>query len=52
MRNARGKETRYQQAHPKAGAVYSPRALYRGLKVPYSSQPGKKRIHPKQGSRN
>ena len=42
-------ETRKQQAHPKAGATYSPRSLYRGLTVPYSTAPGRKRIHPKEG---
>ena len=48
MRNSRAKETQHNQAHPKAGATYSPRKLYRGLTVPYSSEPGKKRIHPKK----
>ena len=28
--------------------AYHPRELYRGLKVPYSTAPGRKRIHPKQ----
>ena len=41
-------ETRKQQAHPKAGATYSPRSLYSGLGVEYSTAPGRKRIHPKQ----
>lgn len=27
--------------------TYSPRKLYRGLTVPYSNAPGRKRIHPK-----
>ena len=49
MKNERAKETRYQRAHPKAAAHYSPRSLYRGLKVEYSNQPGKKRIHKKEG---
>lgn len=44
----RKNETRKQQTHPKAGATYSPRALFRGLTVPYSTAPGRKRIHPKQ----
>ncbi|MBO7662410.1 MAG: hypothetical protein J6U01_03480 [Clostridia bacterium] len=48
MRNTKARETRRQQAHPKAGATYSPRSLYRGLTVPYSNQPGRKRIHPKK----
>ena len=48
MRKKRN-ETRKQQANPKAGATYSPRALYRGLTVPYSTEPGRKRIHPKEG---
>lgn len=41
-------ETRKQQAHPKAGASYHPRRLFRGLGVEYSTAPGKKRIHPKE----
>jgi hypothetical protein len=44
-------ETRKQQAHPKAGATYSPWSLYRGLTVPYSTAPGRKRIHPKETGR-
>lgn len=28
--------------------TYSPRKLYRGLTVPYSTAPGRKRIHPKK----
>ena len=48
-KNRRAKETQRQQAHPKAGATFSPRSLYRGLTVPYSTQPGRKRIHPKEG---
>ena len=27
--------------------TYHPRKLYRGLTVPYSTAPGRKRIHPK-----
>lgn len=42
-------ETRRQQAHPKTGATFSPRSLYRGLKVPFSTAPGRSRIHPKEG---
>ena len=45
----RAKDTRYHQAHPNEGATYSPRKLYRGLGVAYSSAPGRKRIHPKEG---
>jgi len=29
--------------------TYSPRKLYRGLTVPYSTAPGRKRIHLKKG---
>ena len=29
-------------------ASYYPRELYRGLTVPYSTAPGRKRIHPKE----
>ena len=47
MRKKRN-ETRRQQANPKAGATYSPRSLYRGLTVPFSTAPGRKRIHPKE----
>ena len=46
------KETQWQQAHPKAGATYSPRSLFRGLKVPYSNVPGRKRIHPKNAKKS
>ena len=45
----KAKQTRYHKAHPNAGAHYSPRSLYRGLKVAYSNKPGKKRIHKKEG---
>ena len=31
--------------------TYSPRKLYRGLTVPYSNAPGRKRIKPKQAGR-
>ena len=48
MKNTKARETRRQQAHPKAGATYSPRSLYRGLTVAYSNKPGRSRIHPKQ----
>lgn len=47
MKKAKARETRYQQAHPKAGAHYSPRSLYRSLTVEYKTEPGKSRIHPK-----
>ena len=47
MKKSKARETRRQQAHPKAGATYSPRSLYRSLTVPFSSEPGKSRIHPK-----
>ena len=50
MRKKRN-ETRRQQANPKAGATYSPRSLYRGMTVPYSTAPGRKRIHPKEGGK-
>ena len=29
MKKSKARETRHQQAHPKAGATYSPRALFR-----------------------
>ena len=48
MKKAKARETRRQQAHPKAGATYSPRSLYRSMTVPYSNQPGRSRIRPKQ----
>ena len=32
--------------------TYSPRKLYRGLTVPYSNAPGRKRIHPKPAREN
>lgn len=48
MKKQKARETRRQQAHPKAGASYSPRSLYRGLTVLYSTAPGRKRIHPKE----
>jgi len=51
MKKQKARETRKQQAHPKAGASYSPRSLYRGLTVPYSTAPGRKRIHPKGGQK-
>ena len=51
MKKLKARETRRQQAHPKAGATYSPRLLYRSLTVPYSNKPGKSRIHPKQTGR-
>ena len=28
--------------------TYSPRKLYRGLTMPYSTAPGRKQIHPKK----
>ena len=49
MKKSKARETRRQQAHPKAGATYSPRSLYRSLTVPYSNQPGRSRIKPKEG---
>jgi hypothetical protein len=48
MKKSKARETRRQQAHPKAGATYSPRSLFRGLTVPYDNKPGRSRIHPKQ----
>ena len=48
MKKEKARSTRYQQTHPKAGATYSPRSLYRGLGVEYSNKPGRKRIHPKK----
>ena len=42
IRGGRGKRTK-----EKAG-TFHPRSLYRGLTVPYSNQPGRKRIHPKK----
>lgn len=47
-REGRRLETQKQQMNPKLGATYHPRSLYRGLTVPYSTAPGRKRIHPKQ----
>ena len=47
-KNEMAKLTQFQQNNPKAGAHYSPRSLYRGLKVPYNTRPGKTRIHPKE----
>ena len=38
--------TRWHQRHPKMGATYSPRSLYRNLTVPYSTKPGHKRLLP------
>lgn len=46
-REGRRLETQKQQRNQKAGATYHPRSLYRGLTVPYSNVPGRKRIHPK-----
>lgn len=51
MKKSKARETMRQQAHPKAGAHYSPRSLYRGLTVPFSSKPGKSRIKPKEAKR-
>ena len=48
MKKSKARETKRQQANPKAGAHYSPRSLYRSLTVPFSREPGKSRIHPKQ----
>ncbi len=42
------KKTRWQQNHPKAGGHFSPRSLYRGLTVPYSTAPGQKYLHPER----
>ena len=47
MKKSKARETRRQQANPKAGAHYSPRSLFRGLTVPVRFEPGKIRIHPK-----
>ena len=44
----RARETQWQQNHPKAGGHYSPRSLFRGLKVPYNTKPGRTRIHKKE----
>jgi len=49
MKKSKARETRRQQLHPKAGATYSPRSLYRSLTVPYSNQLGRSRIKPKEG---
>lgn len=46
MKKSKARETRHQQEHPKAGATYTPRSLYRGLTVPYSTAPGRKKLHP------
>jgi len=48
MKKSKARETRRQQLHPKAGATYSPRSLFRSLTVPYSTAPGRSRIHPKE----
>lgn len=47
-RTDKAKKTRWQQNHPKAGAHYSPRSLFRGLTVPYSNKPGQKYLHPER----
>ena len=48
MRTAKARETQHQQAHPKAGASYSPRKLYRGLTVELRTGPGQKYLHPER----
>lgn len=45
-RKDKAKQTQWQQNHPKAGAHYSPRSLFRGLTVPYSDKPGQKYLYP------
>lgn len=39
--------TRIQAKDKEKKGTFHPRALYRGLTVPYSTAPGRKRIHPK-----
>ena len=51
MTNQRAKETQWQQAHPKAGASYHPRKLYRGLKFEMRTGPGQKYLHPERHKR-
>lgn len=51
MRTEKVKETQWQQAHPKAGASYHPRKLYRGLKVELRTGPGQKYLHPERHKR-
>lgn len=48
MRTEKAKETQWQQAHPKAGASYHPRKLYRGLKFELRTGPGQKYLHPER----
>ena len=48
MKKEKARETRRNQAHPKAGATYTPRSLFRGMTVPWNDAPGRKRIHPKE----
>ena len=48
MEKRKPNKTKYQQAHPLAGAHYSPRSLFRGLTVPYSDKPGQKYLHPEK----
>lgn len=47
-RKDKAKKTQHQQNHPKAGATYSPRSLFRGLTVSYSNKPGQKYLHPER----
>ena len=47
-RKDKSKQTKWQQSHPKAGAHYSPRSLFRGLTVPYSNEPGQRYLHPER----
>lgn len=47
-RKSKAKQTQWQQNHPKAGAHYSPRSLFRSLTVPYNSAPGQKYLHPER----
>ena len=45
---AAAKETRYHQAHPNAGMSFHPRSLYRGLTVPFRTEPEQKYLHPER----
>lgn len=48
LQAARAVQKRIGKAGDEKKPTYHPRELYRGLTVPYSTAPGRKRIHPKQ----
>ena len=45
---AQGKYTRHHQNNPNVGKSLSPRRLFRGLTVQYSTAPGQKYLHPER----